>query len=140
MGRYKIFDSAYFSPLKHGYYRALEQASYSSPQVLANVSERRTFPLYNHFVSDTFSIGMVALYAMTLINPLTAYRSKTKEIEYYYIDMLLRIAHRNQFTIELLTCVRECLQLKNRPTAAEILDSYPSLRGIGSTVKLSLKK
>lgn len=90
--RYKIFDSAYFNPLKHGtfitysgYYRALDQASYCSPEVLANVSERRTFPLYNHFVSDTFSIGLVCLYAMTLISPLAAYKTKTKEIDYYYI-------------------------------------------------------
>jgi len=68
-----------------GYYRALEQASFCSPEVLANVSERRTFPLYNHFVSDTFSIGLVCLYTMTLISPLTAYKLKTKEIDYYYI-------------------------------------------------------
>jgi len=92
ISRYKIFDSAYFNPLKHGttltylgYYRALEQASFCSPEVLANVSERRTFPLYNHFVSDTFSIGLVCLYTMTLISPLTAYKLKTKEIDYYYI-------------------------------------------------------
>lgn len=110
--RYKIFDSAYFNPLKHGtfltysgYYRALDQASYCSPEVLANVSERRTFPLYNHFVSDTFSIGLVCLYAMTLISPLTAYKSKTKEIDYYYIENLLRIASRNGFSGQLLSCV-----------------------------------
>jgi hypothetical protein len=86
--------------------------------VLANVSERRTFPLYNHFVSDTFSIGLVCLYTMTLISPLAAYKSKTKEIDYYYIEMLLRIAHRNNFSSQLLNCVALCVQLKNRPTAA----------------------
>lgn len=77
---------------------------------------------------------------MTLINPLAAYRAKTKEIDYYYIEMLLRIANRNGFSGELLSCVAECVQLKNRPTAAEILENYPSLRGVGSSLKLSLRK
>lgn len=61
---------------------------------------------------------------MTLISPLAAYKSKTKEIDYYYIEMLLRIAHRNNFSSQLLNCVALCVQLKNRPTAAEILDSF----------------
>jgi len=42
---------------------------------------------------------------MTLINPLAAYKVKTKEIDYYYIEMLLRIAARNGYSANLLACV-----------------------------------
>jgi hypothetical protein len=108
--------------------------------VLANVSERRNFPLYNHFVSDTFSIGLVALYAMTLINPVTAYKAKSKEIDYYYIEMLLRIATQKGYSEKLLACVGECVQLKNRPTVSEVLGSYPELKGNMSFGKLSLRR
>jgi hypothetical protein len=131
---------ARYIPSHAGYYRALEQASFCSPEVLANVSEKRTFPLYNHFVSDTFSIGLVCLYAMTLISPLAAYKLKTKEIDYYYIEMLLRIAAQNGYSPQVLACVGECVQLKNRPTAAEILENYTFLRALGSSHKLSLRR
>jgi hypothetical protein len=77
---------------------------------------------------------------MTLISPLAAYKAKTKEIDYYYIEMLLRIANRNGFSNQLLSCVGECVQLKNRPTAGEILENYEFLRGLGSCQKLSLRK
>ena len=87
--------------------------------MLANISEKRTYPLYNHFISDTFSIGMVCLYAMTLIDPITAYRQRGqhKEIDYYHIEMLLRMTNRNGYSEELVECVTDCLQAKNRPSA-----------------------
>jgi serine/threonine protein kinase len=121
----------------------LEESSYSSPEILANLSERKSFPLYNHYVSDTFSIGMIALYAMTLIDPVTAYKSNNKQIDYYYIEMLLRIAAQNGYSEYLLRCVAECVQLKNRPTVDEILSSYTELRcdnPPNSWLKLSLRK
>lgn len=77
---------------------------------------------------------------MTLISPLAAYKAKTKEIDFYYIEMLLRIANRNGFSSQLLSCVSLCVQLKNRPTATEILDSFDFLRGLGTCQKLSLRK
>lgn len=90
--RYKIFDSAYFDPIKHGttaasigYYRALEEKVYCAPEILLNLSERRTFPSYNYYVADTFSVGLIALYCMTMISPLTAYKNNNKDLDYYYI-------------------------------------------------------
>lgn len=35
---------------------------------------------------------MVGLYVMTLIDPIIAYNLNTKEIDYYYIENLLRLA------------------------------------------------
>ena len=67
--------------------------------------ERKTFPLYNFYVSDTFSIGLIVLYAMTLINPIIAYSNTSKEIDYYYIESLLRIATQKGYSECLLCCV-----------------------------------
>lgn len=62
---------------------------------------------------------------MTLINPIAAYKLKSKEIDYYYIEMLLRIATQRGYSEQLLACVGECVQLKNRPTVSEVLSSFP---------------
>jgi hypothetical protein len=35
---------------------------------------------------------MVGLYVMTLIDPVIAYNNSTKEVDYYYIENMLRIA------------------------------------------------
>lgn len=77
---------------------------------------------------------------MTLINPLAAYKLKTHEIDYYYIEMLLRIASQNNFSAELVACVGECVLLKNRPTASEVLENYCFLQGTCNSQKLSLRK
>lgn len=77
---------------------------------------------------------------MTLINPTTAYKHKSKEIDYYYIEMLLRIATQKEYSEKLLCCVGECVQLKNRPTVAEVLKTYPELKGGQTFGKFSLRK
>ena len=48
---------------------------------------------------------MIALYAMTLINPIIAYNHTLKEIDYYYIENLLRIASQKEYSEELINCV-----------------------------------
>jgi hypothetical protein len=75
---------------------------------------------------------------MTLINPLTAYNNKHREIDYYYIEMLIRIAHKNGYSSQLVDCVAEAVQLKNRPTVTQILEQYKELK-IGES-KMSLRK
>jgi hypothetical protein len=76
----------------------LEEASFCSPEMLTSVIDKKLSPSYNYFVSDTFSIGLVALYAMTLINPIIAYNNKLREIDYYYIESLLRIATQHDYS------------------------------------------
>jgi hypothetical protein len=76
--RYKIFDSVYFNPMRSGYYRAQNEKAYCAPEILANLNEKRIYPLYNHYICDTFSIGLVVLYCMTLIDPLVAYQNSNK--------------------------------------------------------------
>jgi hypothetical protein len=66
--------------------------------MLTSVIDKKLSPSYNYFVSDTFSIGLVALYAMTLINPIIAYNNKLREIDYYYIESLLRIATQHDYS------------------------------------------
>lgn len=63
---------------------------------------------------------------MTLISPLAAYRNNNKEIDYYYIEMLLRISIKNGYSNELTRCVEECVKIKNRPTVKELLTKYSS--------------
>jgi hypothetical protein len=48
---------------------------------------------------------MVALYTMTLINPTIAYKPTSRQIDYYYIEMLLRIAVQNGYSATLLKCI-----------------------------------
>lgn len=42
--------------------------------------------------------------------------------------MLIRIASKNSYSAELVECVAECLALKNRPTALEVLEGYSFLK------------
>lgn len=81
---------------------------------------------------------------MTLIDPVAAYKPKNKQIDYYYIEMLIRIAAQNGYSQEVIHCVSECVQLKNRPTVEELLTAYPQFRceiqSVSSWLKLSLRK
>ena len=54
--------------------------------------------------------------------------------------MLLRIATQKEYSEKLLCCVGECVQLKNRPTVAEVLKTYPELKGGQTFGKFSLRK
>jgi len=67
---------------------------------------------------------MIGLYCMTLINPLSAYKTKSKEIDSYYVEMILRVAKRNGYSYELISCVEECIQIRKRPTAKDLLKQY----------------
>jgi hypothetical protein len=71
--------------MRSGYYRAQSEPVYCAPEILANLNEKRIYPLYNHYICDTFSIGLVVLYSMTLIDPMVAYHNSKQEIDYYYI-------------------------------------------------------
>jgi len=61
---------------------------------------------------------MVGLYAMTQIDPIIAYNNKTKEIDYYYIENMLRIGSQRGYSEYLLCCVEDCVRLKDRPHAS----------------------
>ena len=90
-------------------------------------------------MSDTFSIGLVALYAMTMINPIIAYTDNSKEIDYYYIENLIRIATQNEYSEYLICCVEECVKLRDRPNAEDLLECYPELL-VNQGLKMSLRK
>lgn len=62
-----------------------------------NLGEKRLYPIYNHFIADTFSIGLVVLYCMTLVDPLGAYTQKN-EINSYFIESMFRIAYRKMYS------------------------------------------
>ena len=55
---------------------------------------------------------------MSLTDPLGAYNYKLYQIDFYYIESLIRIAERTGYSEKLVNAVRECLRLRNRPTAA----------------------
>lgn len=52
---------------------------------MSNLSEKRAFPLYNHQLADTFSIGLVILYCLSLTDPLGAYDFNNYQIDFYYL-------------------------------------------------------
>lgn len=110
---FKIFDSAYFKPICNGkflsivgYYRAQKEKVYCAPEILHNLGEQRVFPLYNYNTADTFSVGLVVLYCMTLIDPLGAYSITNHQIDFYYIESMLRIAVRKGYSQDMITVVR----------------------------------
>jgi hypothetical protein len=112
--------------------------------VLANIVEKRVYPLYNHHTADTFSIGLVALYCMSGINPLGAYSSDL-EIDFCYIESMFRLAERKGLDENLIGLVRECVKQRNRPNAAEALATFERLNlkqqpSQQSTLRYSLKK
>ena len=114
-----------------------------APEILASLGERRTFPLYNHHLADTFSIGLVLLFCMSLTDPLGAYNYTNYQIDFYYIESLIRIAERTGYPEDLISIARECLKLRNRPTAYELLLKYPDLsnsKGNFQKQKMSLKR
>ena len=55
---------------------------------------------------------------MTQIDPIIAYNNKTKEIDYYYIENMLRICSQRGYSEYLLCCVEDCVRLKDRPHAS----------------------
>lgn len=61
---------------------------------------------------------------MTLINPLSAYDHEKSEINYYFIENMVRAAHKNRYSEKLLQIVAKAVLLKNRPTAFDLLKDF----------------
>lgn len=88
---------------------------------MVNLAEKRAVPQFNTFKSDVFSIGMVLLYCTSLTDPIVAYNLDKLEIDFYYLENLMRIAAKH-YSRALVRTLRTMLSEKSRPTARELLD------------------
>jgi hypothetical protein len=83
---------------------------------MINLAEKQTVPKFNTSKSDVFSIGMCMLYCATLIDPIVAYNMDKFEIDFYYLENLLRIASKH-YSEGFIKIVRSAMVEKFQPNA-----------------------
>jgi hypothetical protein len=95
-----------------------------------NLQEKRTIPQFNTFKADVFSIGMVMLYCTSLTDPIVAYDLGKMEIDFYYLENLMRIAGK-RYSARYIAVLRGMLGEKGRGVAGEVLEEIRSGGGGG---------
>lgn len=73
-GYVKIPDNGVLSGIRNNYFKTLsgECRGYLTPELLRALAKRDPQPKYNVYKADVFSLGVMFLYASTLVRPNTA--------------------------------------------------------------------